>query len=292
MWKKGFLLAGILSSAILGGQAMAEPANQASSVTFHPFSAKSQEGGIINQLYAPFLSRHPSIKMSTAVVDLGGKNVGSIFIKFDGDHLCDVRGCLITMLKYDGGQWREEFSQHSNGIFISDNPNTSSLGNKSFYTSNGLLWKWTPEDNGKYYPEIRSVGKPWGVVGYATYKQDQLAKELHPEYFYPGSDVKVYRAPVVLDGLTQSNLLVYQGMSVCGSGGCPFVLVDGDETGGYKAKAQGIFDTYGVTLPNEGESGMRDFAVQSTGGLEFYHYEHGKYLPYMTTFPSKVTEAP
>ena len=51
-------------------------------------------------------------------------------------------------------------------------------------------------------------------------------------------------------------------------------------------------NTYGVTLPIKGERAMKDLAVQSTYGLEFYHYEHGKYLPYMTTFPSKVTEAP
>ena len=69
MFKK--ILAMLIVAGMSGATAWADPSNQASTVEFHALTASSQESAIVRQLYAPFLSRHPDVRMSTAVVDLG-----------------------------------------------------------------------------------------------------------------------------------------------------------------------------------------------------------------------------
>jgi len=77
---KGLFLAAFAVAAL--GLA---PAAQASAIKFTAADTHAREWAIVDNIYGKFLREHPQAKVETAVVDLAGKGIGSVFVRFTLD---------------------------------------------------------------------------------------------------------------------------------------------------------------------------------------------------------------
>lgn len=291
-----FLALGMMSAGIPAGGAHAA---SASVLSFHD-AKTSREWSIVDKLYGPYVSAHKDVKMETAVADLDGKGVGSVFVRFISGGTCTASGsCLTNMIHYDQKtkQWQESFSHHAKEILVSA-VSMKHNGLRYVYTDDHIRWEWNGFN--AYRPDVTSVGTPWPDAKEASGSRKKFALENGPSIFPSDipvntvSGIDVTEIPLSLSGIGTQYALVYESGVICApSGGCPFIIVDGNDRVGYTVKGHGTYNFDGATMRNT-ETGPQyaPFAVQDNAGIAFYAYNNGQYGMVKTTWPSAVTRSP
>lgn len=275
-------------TCLIGFSINAYATESATKVSFHDSKA-SREWKIINELYHPFLTAHSDVKVESSVIDLDGKGVGSIFIKFVSPGTCRINGCLTNVVRWNTTKknWEEVWSYRTDTMWVGG-PSPTSFGQnmKEIYSDDGLMWRWIGKS--PYYPEIRSLGKTlWPQTVQASpsrqkFAFDNVFSKLHND---KADITKIAEIPVNLTGIGTQYVLVDESIAVCGDVGCPFIVVDGNDHSGYRIKASGTFNSLGITMPNTTNGPeYAPFAVQVGNGIEYYAYNKNQYKAVKNTW--------
>ena len=287
----------VITFLTMCGVAHAE--NGLSKVSFHQ-EAGSRESHVVEKLYAPYLSKHSNTNLETAVVDLDGKGIGSIFVRFVSNQTCvDVNRCLTTIVRYNTATkgWDEIWSKHTRDVWIGAiSPGSIGAGMREIYSDDGLMYKWFGPH--QYVPDIRSVGPLWDSPVGASPIRVKYAMTNPPlddtGDLSKAKDVTIQQIPVKLGPVGIQWILIYNSITFCGQVGCPFIVIDGTDNGGYKTIGGGSYAGAGamVNAPGASDQPFAPFAVQEYNGIEYYSYQNGRYAPYKTTYLSAVTRSP
>lgn len=277
----------------------------AAQVAFHDAKG-TREYAVIEKLYSPFIKKYPNVLIQSSVLSLGntynGKPVGAIAIRFSSPMTCQGNACLTSVLTYGSNGWRESYSRHTAYLITGGvSPAPAGDGVKKLMDSTGLVWRWIGIGAG-YFPDMSSIGKMWpnskGVTdkALASYAID------NPPDGVTFSDPKLLTLldrSVSLNGETQQHIIVYNTVEVCSHATCPFSVITGDAHSGYRTIGSGLIGNMGATLPNKpdknGQAALyAPFVVQAGDGtgLAFYSFHDGFYRPYLTTWPTPITEIP
>lgn len=303
MGKVKFLLAATMMFG-LGVSCTAVPASAApvnTPVKFHEAKG-SREYGVVSKLYDHFIRKYPDVDIQSAALSLGnkdnGKPVGSIIVRFVSPMTCENKtSCLTTVLNYRNGQWQENYSRHTQGLWIGGpSPTEAGDGIKTITDSSGLLWRWIGLGRG-YFPDPSSIGQLWPAPkGDLPRKLLSFAKENAPDNIPLSKNAIIMARTVMLDEGAEQKVVTYNDLQWCTRDTCPFIIVTGSDKTGYQKLGEGYMGANGATLPmpEDARGIYRPFAVQDNDGydLSFYTFKDGAYQLTKTTWPTAITRIP
>lgn len=122
---------------------------------------------IATEVYKPFLTRNPIVRVKTKTVNLqidkAPNPVGSIVVKFISAQTCSdlgVENCMTTILKYDDSSqtWKEIWSHYTKQLYMGNHDYDAVVNKqegawyKTLYTTDGLEWKWINLQRAYYTP--------------------------------------------------------------------------------------------------------------------------------------------
>ena len=247
-----------------------------SPIVFAPSNQSAREWPQISNFYLSFLQANPQTKIETAVADIEGKGVGSIFVRFVSPATCAdpaLHRCAFTLLRWDGSEWKEIFRNTAASLAIGP----MRRGMASLVIDGSQRWAWS--DPGRYAPDITSLGLAFGPAQPASAQvaaaaQAALASSAATASLMRGN---VTSAQVVLLdlGADQSLQLVsLHGSGICvGADGCPSALLRNGQP-----VWTGLSAGSGTVLA-AGHGGLRDFALENESGYEIFGFDGSHYRP-------------
>lgn len=251
-------------------------------VSFHD-TVGSREEKIISDTYGklPFFKRHPDVRLESSVVRLDNGKNGSIAIRFLSQGTCRAdNSCLTTVIWHDDNPastgWKEVWTGRTSTLWIGpQSPTAAGAGMRELAGDDKIVWRWIGQPT--YFPDPRSIAKPWGKPTIAGDKFTSFAKKVHPEYMAGNPSAFVQDTIVPIQGIMTAHLLTYINARVCGQVGCPFILAMGNNDSNFESIGEGIIADGGGSIMNT-ENGYNTLVTQlGSTGLAFYSYEKGYY---------------
>lgn len=252
------------------------------------------ELAVVKSVYGPFLKAHPEIKLETAQMDLQGKNVASVFVRFVSKGTCSDDRCETSVLFYSHGSWRSVLQHTAASISIAPAAALPGADGMSSLVLDGVRWIWTGLDH--YIPDISSLGDTFGrsrVASRAASEAALAAMKADPG-IAPTLDPRIsdFRATTLDLGSGAPALLVraYAPGMCSNVSGCPHALVI-QSGNAYKVLWTGLIPGVGAVLGTS-TNGLKDIAFGEYRGYGVYSFDGTAYRLTMTSYPSPTTPSP
>ena len=287
---------------------------------FHPVVFHKAETGnewkLVSGFYGKYLNQHKDIHLETAVLDLNGSKIGSIFVRFVSAGTCVNSSCLTNIITFSSAgegvrgaredrSWHEVWSRHTENLYVgppsptldgSDGQNMSEI-----MGDDHVLWRWVGPPY-SYYPEIFSIGRgayPWKML---KVRDDNLRETVSSDFptFFSTTDPKksdaIY-ASIFKDRQQEIVAVQYMGSSACGQVGCPMTLYSRSLTDGVGNWVNISGDTpinindsaiAPVSLPTvlpRQKASVPALAVKDANFISLWNYEAGRYHRYAQIVP-------
>jgi hypothetical protein len=268
---------------------------QAAPVVFKD-APSAAETAIINMEFGSFISDHPGIDVKTSEVDLQGKGVASLIVKFQSDLTCTADGrCETAVLFFDRKKWSTVFEHAVKDIALAPSANLAGSNNMaSFVVDGGIRWVWSGYTT--YLPDINSLGTPFPKDKPASLNIGKLAASAISQLpdlsvlFQKGASITFTSSEVNLGAAQAVMVRAYSPGDCSNTEGCPHVLLAQTKTG--------VQLVWSGQTPGEGAvlatstNGYRDIALASLSGYKILKFDGQVYKVSETSYPSKFTPAP
>ena len=179
MKKTSFFLAAFFASAT---GAFAQTLPQANivkavyaPVTFHDMTP--EEGRVLNPLFSNYVSANAGMKMSTALIDLEGRGVASMAVRFVSPSTCSGTNCYSSVLRFRNNKW--EISM--NRILDKMEVETAASRKARNADAESMLIRvngrevWQPFPDGSYHATSWGTARPLADMKSADLKAAALA---------------------------------------------------------------------------------------------------------------------
>lgn len=252
------------------------------------------EAGIVNASYEGFLKEHPSARLQTAVVDLDGSGVGSIFVRFQDTSTCVGSSCHVTLLKFENDAWVEVFGHMAKSLETVPGTKTADgVAVQSIMIDGKEVWDWN--GGGSYGPNLASVGVPFDVKhGKSPTSADQTIAANASVGALNGAGIVDMTQTQVDVGAPGGKALWIEvhGQGVCTTIlGCPYAMLLPQQGAQRPVAFQGFAFGPGAVLPTV-RNGLHDIALGMPEGYQSYTYNGKSYVPFYTSYPSPLTTSP
>lgn len=294
---KAFRRVGLAASFVLSAAAMPAMAADVTPISMSA-SASAPELAIVNTIFGGFVSAHPGIVVKTAEVDLQGKGVASIVVRFESTLTCTLsNSCETAVLFYDQGSWRTVFEHSTHTLSLAPPAHDVGTDNmKSLVIDNHESWIWTGLN--QYLPDVTSLGTPFPKpvaaaeqIGAAAY--DALAATPKMAALLPQNSTITYTQSKLDLGSGSGEFYFVRAYApgYCSDDlGCPHVILMAVKNG-YAKLWTGLADGPGAVLPSQ-TNGLADIALVTRQGYDLLQFDGRSYQLKQTSYPSAVTPAP